>query len=91
VDQRSDVEVERRRRSRRGSVAPPVIAPAVEHADRLRARPGKTNAKGFIMKLVIEQRRPLCEAAADAFEHHRVAPDLAAAHRVVEGERDRRR
>src|SRR5437899_2469875 len=53
--------------------------------------PGRTNANGFIVgTLVVEQRRTPGEAAADAFEHQRVAaPDLAAAHRVVQGERDR--
>src|SRR6478735_5159066 len=63
--------------------------------------PGKTKANGFMRTVSrralfgavaseIEQGRAPGEAAAHAFEHHRVATlDLACAHGVVKGQRDR--
>ena len=73
-----------------------MVAPGVEHADGLRALAGKDECERFHVSdcrraSEVEQGRAPGEAAADAFEHQRVAlADLAVAHRRVERERDRR-
>ena len=81
-----------------------VLAPCVQHADRLRSLTGKNECeRGHRLSLCrrcmsrrapaseIEQYRAPREAAAHPFEHHRIAGlDLARAHRLVKRQRNRR-